>query len=658
MPSEEKMKEQISQFDKMTKTPIEKLIISLSIPTIISMLVSNIYNMVDTAFVGTLGNSASGAVGIVFGFMAILQAIGFLFGQGAGSIISRRLGQKDVNNASKVAATGFYSAFALSLIAVVICWIFLDSIVYFLGSTQTIAPYAKTYIYFILATAPFQVTSFTLNNILRYEGKAFFGMVGLMSGAILNIAGDAIFMFGMDMGISGAGLSTAISQIVSFVILLLPFIQGRTQCKLTPGNIEIKGKMILNIISTGAPSLIRQGLNSIATILLNFLSKPYGDEAIAGMSIVSRIFFFIFSIAIGVGQGFQPVSGFNFGAKKYSRVRKAYKFTVILSEVLMLVFGTIIFIVAPVLVRLFRDDDLVVQIATRALRFQCVAILFLPMAMSTEMLFQSTGKKVLASLFSALRNGLIFIPLLYVLAKLQGLEGIEVAQAYAFILAFIPTVFVTSSFFRKLPKYDGIILDIDGTIWNTTEIVADAWNEAIEKSGIKTSKVTADILKKEFGKTMDVIAMDLWPELEEKQRASLLEECCKLEQQAVKSNTKDITYANVISTIQKLSKKIDFYIVSNCHDGYIQVMLKKTGLESYVKDGECFGRTGLQKDENITLLCQRNNIENPVYVGDTQGDCNACKKAKVPFIFAAYGFGSADSFVAKLNSFEELEKHI
>lgn len=448
------MSAQISQFDKMTKTPVEKLIVSLSIPTIISMLVSNIYNLVDTAFVGTLGNSASGAVGIVFGFMAILQAIGFLFGQGAGSIISRMLGQKNSDEASRVAATGFYVAFGLSIIAVIICSLFLDNIIMFLGSTETIAPYAKNYIYFILSVAPFLVTSFTLNNILRYEGKALFGMIGLMTGAILNIAGDAVFIFVFKMGITGAGLSTAISQVISFVILLLPFFQGKTQCKLSIKNVRLKFDMIGNIITTGAPSLIRQGLNSIATILLNFLSKPYGDEAIAGMSIVSRIFFFIFSIAVGVGQGFQPVSGFNYGAKKFHRVRKAYKFTVILSEILMIILGTIIFIFAPQLVRLFRDDDTVVQIATRALRYQCAGILFLPLAMATEMLFQSTGNRVLASIFSALRSGLIFIPLLYILAMIQGLQGIEVAQAYSNMIAFIPTVFVCVYFFNKMPKTD------------------------------------------------------------------------------------------------------------------------------------------------------------------------------------------------------------
>lgn len=444
------MKTQMSQFDKMTKTPVEKLIISLSIPTILSMLITNIYNMADTAFVGSLGNSASGAIGIVFSFMGILQAIGFMFGQGSGSLIARKLGQEKTEDASQIASTGFFFAMSISLVAVCICFSFLDQIVMFLGSTPTIAPYAKNYIYFILATAPFQVLSFTLNNILRYEGKAFFGMIGLMTGAILNIGGDALFIFGFDMGIRGAGLSTSISQFISFCILLLPFITGKTQCRISVKNISYKFNTFGSIVTTGAPSLIRQGINCVATILMNFLSKPYGDEAIAGMSIVSRIFFFVFSIAIGVGQGFQPVSGFNYGAKKYDRLKKAWKFTVILSQVLMIILGSVIFAAAPQLVRIFRDDDTVVQIATRALRFQCAGLLFLPLAMTTEMLFQSTGHRALASTFSALRSGLILIPVLFILSMIQGLEGIEEAQAVSSFLAFIPTVFVSRWFFKKL----------------------------------------------------------------------------------------------------------------------------------------------------------------------------------------------------------------
>lgn len=443
---------QISQFDKMTKTPVGKLIVTLSIPTIISMLVTNLYNLVDTAFVGTLGTSASGAVGIVFGFMAIIQAIGFLFGQGAGSIISRKLGQQKTEEATVTASTAFFFAFGLAVIAVVICSIFLSKIILLLGSTPTIAPYATTYILFILVTAPFQVTSFTLNNILRYEGKAFYGMIGLMSGAVLNIGGDALFMFVFKMGIAGAGLSTAITQFISFTILTIPFIRGKTQCKLSFKKIKFSGTLLWNIISTGSPSLIRQGLNSVATILMNFLCKPYGDTAIAGMSIVSRIFFLIFGIAVGIGQGFQPVSGFNYGAKEYGRLKKAYRFTAAFSEIVMLVLGSLVFIFAPVLVKLCRDDAEVIKIAVFALRCQCVSVLFLPVAMVTEMLFQSTGNKLPAVILSACRSGLIFIPMILTLSHFFGLFGIQISQSISFVLSAIPAVILALVFFKKLDK--------------------------------------------------------------------------------------------------------------------------------------------------------------------------------------------------------------
>lgn len=445
----------LSQFDKMTKTPIPNLIIRLSIPTIISTMVTNIYNMVDTAFVGRLGTSASGAIGIVFGFMAILQAIGFMFGQGAGSIMARNLGKQDQEQATITASTGFFGALLCSILTEIICFICLDSLVYALGSTTTIAPYAKTYIFYILLSAPFMVTSFTLNNVLRYEGKAFLGMIGLLTGAVLNMIGDPIFMFGFDMGIAGAGLSTALSQIISFLILLSMFLRGKTQTKITYRKIHFKPSRILDICGTGLPSLLRQGLNSITTVLLNSCASVYGDAAVAAMSIVSRIVFFVFSVALGIGQGFQPVSAFNYGAKRYDRVRKAYRFTILLSELLIVILAVFVIWKSPVKIRLFRDDDKVVEIGTRALRLQCLSELLLPFCMVTEMTMQSTGQKLAASLLSSLRSGLIFIPSLLILAHFRGIAGIQEAQPLSFMITVVPTIMFALHFFRKMPKEKG-----------------------------------------------------------------------------------------------------------------------------------------------------------------------------------------------------------
>ncbi|MBQ9606484.1 MAG: MATE family efflux transporter [Lachnospiraceae bacterium] len=440
------------QYKKLTETPVLRLIITLSIPTIISMLVTNIYNLVDTAFVGTLGTSASGAVGVVFGFMAIIQAFGFLFGQGSGSIVSRLLGAKQINDASKTASTAFLLSFASGLIITLTGFIFLDHIVIMLGSTPPIAPYAKTYIRYILCAAPFMTSSFTLNNILRYEGRAFFGMIGLLTGGILNIAGDAVFIFGIGMGIGGAGLSTAISQIVSFCILLSMFVRGKTQTKLHPGYLTLQAALIGNIMATGLPSLLRQGLGSLSTIILNKACGVYGDSAVAAMSIVNRIIFFVFSVALGFGQGFQPVSGFNYGAGKYKRVRRAFWCTLVMGEIFIVIVSLIVAMNPDEIIALFRDDPDVVAVGHRALMLQCMALPTLPLCMITEMLFQSTGQRAGAAVLSSLRSGIFLIPALILLSYYRGLTGIQEAQAVAFVLSFVTSLFFLIWYLKRLPK--------------------------------------------------------------------------------------------------------------------------------------------------------------------------------------------------------------
>lgn len=443
-----------SQYDKMTKTPIPSLIIKLSIPTIISMLVTNIYNLADTAFVGQLGNSASGAVGVVFGFMSILQAVAFMFGQGAGSIISRALGNKDQERASAFASTGFFGAFFVGLIIAVISFLNLDRLVMVLGSTATIAPYAKNYISCILVSAPFLTSSLLMNNVLRYEGKAMLGMIGLMTGAVLNIILDPILMFGLNMGIVGAGVATASTQILSFAILLSMFLRRKTTSVLAFKNILWDVKVFGNIMATGFPSLLRQGLGSLATVVLNSCVRVYGDEAVAAMSIVSRISFFVFAISLGIGQGFQPVSGFNYGAKKFARLRKAYWFTFWAAEVCLLVLLALCLIFSGDLVQIFRDDPKVIEIGTRALRLLSLSMVFTPPCMVTEMLFQSTGKRFAASVMSSLRSGLFFIPALIIMSQLRGLPGIQEAQPIANVISAIPTLFFGIWYFKNLPHED------------------------------------------------------------------------------------------------------------------------------------------------------------------------------------------------------------
>lgn len=442
------------QYVKMTKTPIGRLIITLSIPTIISMLITNIYNVVDTAFVGRLGTSASGAVGVVFGFMAIIQAFGFMFGQGGGSIVSRLLGNRQVEQATTTASTAFFCSLFMGVVISLFGFVTLDTLVLWLGSTPTIAPYAKAYIVYILVAAPFMTTSFTMNNLLRYEGKAALGMVGLLTGSILNIAGDYILMFVLHMGIGGAGLSTCLSQMVSWGILLSMFLREKTTSRIRFAAAKFHRVLLADIALTGLPSLLRQMLNSVTTILLNVLAAYYGDQAVAAMSIVNRVTFFVFSIALGMGQGYQPVCAFNFGAHRYRRVRKALWFTLISGEIFIILASAGVLCFPDEIIRVFRDDPLVVEVAHRALILQMLVLPTLPLCVVTEMTFQCTGKKMGAAVLSSLRGGVFFVPALVILSKVRGLSGIQEAQPLAYVLAFCVSILFLIGYLRRMPKED------------------------------------------------------------------------------------------------------------------------------------------------------------------------------------------------------------
>lgn len=442
------------QYEYLTKTPVSKLVIRLGIPTTVSMLVTNIYNMADTYFVGKIGTSASGAVGIVFGLMAIIQALGFMFGHGGGSVISRKLGEKDTEQATCIASTSFFLCVISGILIEVFGLIFLTPLMKLLGSTDTILPYAKEYASCILIAAPFMCASFVLNNILRYEGKASFAMIGLVTGGIINIFGDWLLMAKLQMGIIGAGIATAVSQVISFTILLSIFLSGKTISKIKISKVSLRLSDISSIVFTGLPSLVRQGLTSISTMVLNFCAGFYGDPAIAAMTIVNKICFFVFAIGLGIGQGFQPVAAFNYGAKKYKRVKKAFFFTFFVGELFLGALAIIGMIIARPLVSIFRDDPEVIRIGIVALRVQFTALFFQPICVCTNMLFQSIGKNASATFLATLRSGLAFIPTIIILAKLYGLLGVEISQTVGDIITFIISVPFTVYFFKHLPKDD------------------------------------------------------------------------------------------------------------------------------------------------------------------------------------------------------------
>ena len=440
-----------TQYEMMTGQPVERLILKLGLPTTISMLVTSIYNMADSYFVGKINTQASGATGIVFGLMAILQACGFMFGHGAGSIISRKLGAKDVEEARKYSATSFYCALCMGFVILVLCLSFINPLMRLLGSTETILPYARTYATYILLAAPAMVSSCVMNNILRYEGRAFFAMIGLTSGGIINIFLDALFMRGMGMGIEGAGLATMISQYISWLILLSMFIRKKTVTTFAIRYFCFDGRTISDIVTTGLPSLARQGLGSISTMILNNTAGIYGDAAIAAMSIVGRISMFIFSVCLGIGQGFQPVAGFNFGAKKYSRVKKGFLFTWLLGTCLLGLASVGVFVFADRFVAIFRDDHQVIEIGIYAMRAQCIALFFVPFCVCNNMIFQSIGYRFNATFLSSLRNGVCLIPVLLMLNAFLGITGVQVAQAVADVITFFICIPFTIHLFRSLP---------------------------------------------------------------------------------------------------------------------------------------------------------------------------------------------------------------
>ena len=450
------MSKEQQQYRKLVMTPVEKLIPRLAVPTIFSMMITMIYNLVDAYFVGKLGTSASAAIGVVLGVQSIFQAFGFMMGHGAGSQISVRLGEGDRDAADRLFSTAFFHALVISVIVGVLGLIGLEPLMRLMGSTDTILPFSKNYGFYILISGPALVGSCVLNNVMRYEGRAVLAMFGLVTGGVLNMIGDPILMFGLGLGIDGAGLSTAISQYISFGILLYMVFSKRTISRLSLRYRSNDPDVTLSIMRVGFPSLIRQMLNSLATITLNHCAMPYGDAAIAAMAIVGRIVMFIGSAMIGLGQGFQPVSAYNYDARKFKRLRDSFYFTVKAGMAVLGILAIFGFMFPGPVVQLFRDDPRVVEIGSRALRFQCIAVVMQPFSVTANMMFQSIGRSKEASFMAMLRSGLYYIPSLLILPLFLGLTGIECAQMVSDILTTLTCIPFVVRFMRETPEEDQV----------------------------------------------------------------------------------------------------------------------------------------------------------------------------------------------------------
>ena len=433
----ENVKDLDEKYIRMVESPVERLICKMAIPTISIMLISALYNTADTYFVGWIGTEATAAVGVSFPLMTLIQALGFFFGQGAGNFISRQMGAQNWDAASGMAVTGFLTAIIVGIIMMFLGLIFLTPVARFLGATEEILPYTCDYSFYLFLGAPWMLGSLILNNILRFQGSAYYSMIGMISGAVLNIALDPIFIFVFNMGVGGAGLATAISQFVSFCLLLIGC-SGK-------GNIRIKLKMFSpsfifykEIVHNGVPSLFRQGFASIAVICVNHVAGSFSVAVIAAVSIVQRVTIIANYALIGFGQGFQPVCGFNFGAKRYDRVKKGFWFCVRVSAVVLSILAVAGYIYAPQIIALFRrNDPEVILVGTLALRLQCISFPLMSWVILNNMMLQTIGKAFKASLLAVSRQGLFLLPVLFILTPYLGVLGIQLSQPIADIATFL-----------------------------------------------------------------------------------------------------------------------------------------------------------------------------------------------------------------------------
>ncbi len=442
-----------AQHKKMTESSVVKLVLTLSIPTVLSQMITSIYNMADTYFVTSLGDSAVGAVSVVFALQSIIQAIGFGLAMGAGSLVSRLLGEKDDAGASKYACCAFYSAILMGFLLMGGGLINLDGLLRVFGSTETILPYAHDYGLIILLGAPVMCASFVMNNTIRAEGKAIFAMVGLTAGGIVNILLDPIFIFTLDMGVAGAALATVLSQVVSFIILLAFYLSGKSIVRLSPKNLSRRPADYGIIVKTGLPTVFRQGLGSLATTLLNVQVKGYGDPAIAAVGIANKVYMLLRSFVLGIGHGFQPVAGYNYGAGKKKRVKQAFWTATVLGTVVSTLAAVFLLLFSGEVIRFFNPETAeTVRIGRRTLILIGFALPFLGYSTYVNQLYQSLGFVKGASVLASCRQGIFFLPLIFALPALMGLDGILLTQPLADVLTFLTSVPFNIVFLRKVLK--------------------------------------------------------------------------------------------------------------------------------------------------------------------------------------------------------------
>ena len=447
------------KYNEMTQRPVKMLVCKMAVPTIIAMVTTALYNVVDAAFIGRLSTGGTAGIGISFAYMTFIQALGFYFGHGSGNHISRALGAKNIASASVVATVGFITPFLLGTLAALVCLPNLSLLSRLLGAPESVVPYANDYLRYIVVATPFMMSALTLNNQLRLQGNAHFGMVGIVSGAILNIVLDPLFIFTFDMGVSGASLATAISQFFAWTLLFCGTFRPES-VHIRLRDFKPSWKVYYEIFRGGLPSLFRQVFNCAAAVSLNYCAVLYAapgqeDSAVAAFAVVTRIMMFAFSVVLGFSQGFQPVCGYNYGAGKYDRVRESWLFASSVGTAFLLVISAVGFIFAPQIVELFRaEDPTLIEIGAVTLRWQCAAFPLVALFTTTGMLFQNIRMTGPATLLSVCRNGLFFLPALLLLPLWLGLTGVQMAQAVADLLTFLLCIPYAIWINRKLKNFN------------------------------------------------------------------------------------------------------------------------------------------------------------------------------------------------------------
>ena len=436
------------KYTLMTTCPVERLVCRMAVPTIISMLVTGLYNIVDTFFVGRIGNEATAGVGLILPIMAIIQAFGFFFGQGSGNYISRSLGAKHIEKAEAMAATGSISALIFGVVLMAVGFVFKKGVLFILGAREGLLDpltirYAEEYMCIILCGAPFMCVSCVLNNQLRFQGNAVFSMVGLVSGAVLNCVLDPIFIFTLGMDVKGAALATVVGQTVSCLMLYVGTLRSDS-LKIHIKNFSPTAFYYKNIFVGGLPSLIRQSLSSVSVMCLNSAAAAAATAAlaaqtVAAFTVVNKITMLAFSALLGFGQGFQPICGFNYGAKRFDRVRGGYLFCLKVSFVFLIIMSALGYALAPGAVALFRDDADVIRIGTTVMRCQCATFWLIGLVVMTNMVYQNLGRVIGGAVLAMARNGLYFIPAVLILPQVMSVPiwGVYIAQPVADVCAFL-----------------------------------------------------------------------------------------------------------------------------------------------------------------------------------------------------------------------------